>query len=607
MAATETFANNTVAVVTSGGTTAPAPGTVETWTLSGAVLPAASAGVTQFHVADVALPSEKILVTNLSGPTATVTRGAEGTAPVAHSAGFTIRQVLTAGVLSGLVTGAPSGPAGGDLSGTYPNPTVTQTHLASPLPGSQGGTGITGSGTPALGQVLMATSSSAAKWASHPVDWVNAVTAYGADPTGVADSTTAIQNAVTAAAAARTTAYLPAGTYLVSSTITNSTGAGSLVGAGRWGTIISFTGTGDAIRWYNSTYGGSQPGGDGSGVRDLRIDGTSAGAGSTGLHTGDQTALRHDVVITNFSGAGSIGVHLDNTIWWTEEQRCHYWVYNCTSGVVFDVTGATTSTNSFGYSDIDIYVNCGPNQNGVVLQNGAYVYNNARFRVRGNFTGSSSAVTNSALTITGTVPTGHPNAGSPSRLFSSGIDFVAEVTGTFAFTPRTVTFGSGSNQLTGSGTIHFNGFTNSATTLGASAQVIFFDGFFLGDSSLNDADTPLGPVEFPIFTSITTGFPAGWSGHIRYRRLGNMRVQIDWALSVASGTVLTPGTVIAAMPAGYYFPSDTKTVVGDLSAGGHFYCPFSIASTGSVSYQGPSQTLATTAFIYGQAEYNIAV
>ena len=40
---------------------------------------------------------ELIAVTNVSGTTWTVTRGAESTTPVAHSAGFTIYQVVSAG------------------------------------------------------------------------------------------------------------------------------------------------------------------------------------------------------------------------------------------------------------------------------------------------------------------------------------------------------------------------------------------------------------------------------------------------------------------------------------------------------------------------------
>ena len=110
---TELFAENqATTAVTSGGTDAPASGTQETWTVASSTgFPVASntaSPPTQFHVADVAsgFTSEIIAVTNVSGTTWTVTRGAESTTPVAHTAGFTIVQVVTTGFL-GLLTPPP--------------------------------------------------------------------------------------------------------------------------------------------------------------------------------------------------------------------------------------------------------------------------------------------------------------------------------------------------------------------------------------------------------------------------------------------------------------------------------------------------------------------
>lgn len=109
MAAIEVYQDIPQTQVNSGGTDAPAPGTSESWTVasSGSFPPASSGAAqpTQFHVSDPALASEIVLVTNISGLTWTVTRGAEGTTPVAHAAGFTIKQVVTAGGLGLAGTG----------------------------------------------------------------------------------------------------------------------------------------------------------------------------------------------------------------------------------------------------------------------------------------------------------------------------------------------------------------------------------------------------------------------------------------------------------------------------------------------------------------------
>lgn len=105
---TELYANNSSTSVQSGGTTAPAAGTVETWTVaSSASFPAAATGTSQFHVWDtnISLAYELMTVTNVSGTTWTVTRGAESTTPVAHNSGFVVEQVVSAGLFGSFPQG----------------------------------------------------------------------------------------------------------------------------------------------------------------------------------------------------------------------------------------------------------------------------------------------------------------------------------------------------------------------------------------------------------------------------------------------------------------------------------------------------------------------
>jgi parallel beta-helix repeat protein len=135
--ATEVFANDPSGIVTSGGTDVPAAGTQETWALAAcASFPAASSTAsppTQFHIADFAAPAELITVSNTSGATWTVTRGAEGTVPVAHVPPFTVVQVTTAGFLGavalataggGTVTSVTAGDTSIVVGGTGTAPTI---------------------------------------------------------------------------------------------------------------------------------------------------------------------------------------------------------------------------------------------------------------------------------------------------------------------------------------------------------------------------------------------------------------------------------------------------------------------------------------------------
>lgn len=94
------------------------------------------------------LGGELMLVTGGAGTTSlNVSRGSEGTTPTAYGVGTLVEIAASAGALNAVIaesvptTLPPNGPAGGDLGSTYPNPQVVATHLASPLPTAQGGTG----------------------------------------------------------------------------------------------------------------------------------------------------------------------------------------------------------------------------------------------------------------------------------------------------------------------------------------------------------------------------------------------------------------------------------------------------------------------------------
>lgn len=126
MAATDVLNNPNSAQVTSGGTTAPAAGTSEGWSVIEAAAWAAigTAGLLQFRVVDqaqlgVTANYEVMVVTQRSSSSSwTVTRGAENTTPIAHKPGWVAVPASSAGAFNN--TFDPLGAAATALASAVP-------------------------------------------------------------------------------------------------------------------------------------------------------------------------------------------------------------------------------------------------------------------------------------------------------------------------------------------------------------------------------------------------------------------------------------------------------------------------------------------------------
>lgn len=141
---------------------------------------------------------------------------------------------------------------------------------------------------------------------------------YGADPGGTTSSNTAVAEAVSAVGSNPGVLEFGPGEYLLSATTTLGAFQG-IRGQGRGIPTITFTGSGDCFRVWDQTSGGtdSAPPNPAGAIEGFTIEGSGAGANSSGLHIGDLFGAQvRDVLIADFAASGSIGLWLDNHLSW---------------------------------------------------------------------------------------------------------------------------------------------------------------------------------------------------------------------------------------------------------------------------------------------------
>ena len=407
------------------------------------------------------------------------------------------------------------------------------------------------------------------------------------------DSTTAFQNAFTAGGVV----YAP-GNYLITSTVTRNGSGFSLMTNGLSASSIYYTGTGDCFRIYDSALYSARS------VNGMYIQAAiycvNPTAAATGLHIGDILRLGLDVLVQDFNIASCIGVHFDNAYQWTEQMYGRIWASGCTSNVVFDVSGASTSTGSFDRPALDIFINqSSPAFDGVVLQNGAVIIDPVRLNVYGNFVSSSSSLSSAVVRVTGSVPGGHTggNSGISGGNFSVGVECTSG-----AHTPQTIVFGNSSNFITNcTGALDFGAAAAFAATNAVTSNFSGYTGKINGDATLLAAS----------WTAVYGGFPSGWVGSVKYRLIGNGdMVAISWALAISTTTVISGNETVISLPSGFYYPTDTKFIAGNISGGG-VSTPLAFAAvgnSGTLAYEGPAFTVSgSTAYWYGSGVYPVVV
>lgn len=375
-------------------------------------------------------------------------------------------------------------------------------------------------------------------------EFIGATISPSNDATGATDPA----NLAAALASSNSVTLLP-GTYYGNTTA--QVGLGQYVygpghNAATWRSVVS-----TAIPAFQQVNTGAYSGTQNSAITGFTIDGSGAAAGAIGVQAGDIVRLKHDLNITGFNGAGSIGAYLINANYWTEQGEFKYFINNCSTGVKCDQSGA--GTNSFDRCRFDVTFNQTVNQAGFVVAGATAGINllECDLRLVGNWAGSSAS-TGVVLSL----------AASNAKILTSRMFIGIEIDGG-TVGPQSVNFSGASNIIQDCfGMLEFYGSSWQASNNNFQVD---FRGTILGDDTLL-----VKPKGSQNDASVNSGWPAGISGTVTWKYAWeNTLVFVSFNISV-SAVALTAGETLLSGLAAKLRSSSSKKFAVDCNGTSNF-------------------------------------